>query len=634
MGSIIANWISEARLNPWHCQAARPALKKVTGTSNQSISRGRGGGPSHPPSEAARSGLPGLCLVVAFWFCMDVGAVRAGTAYGSLNNFDAVNDNGVPCHGFEIELEDLESRDITYTYNWNHYGAPKIMEDRTSVPGHTNVIIRYASAKTTNGEWAAFTAVPSGPIAPTDGHQFTNPSINFGGEHFGVGYRRPPKSVKYHWLIDNGAGVLVPGTSLNIATPTFAYAPPAAGAPAQVQAVIEPPPPPEPPVLEFGEACWVKEIRTTTHNNRKVKLRDLVSEDPDDPEDKNWRNGEPDEIEVEWQLLQTEFNKLNGGANGELAGAPENLPHGDEVVTRRYEFYKYVGPLDEETGEAKADKVGPDGLHGAGIKTINDVEVDLATVVVVGEFIGSQMAAFDAQAVVGLIDHVQDGTVNELYPTRTLVIAGNTAFSATNWGNLPPGLNFNRLTGELSGTPTDPGVYQFTVEARAGNDPAVRKTYIMTVTSDQAAADALPPQYIVDTVGSPLEGGATEGDGAYEAGVPVTVTAAAAPGFVFLNWTDNGGVVSASPRYTFTNLVNRSLVANFVPQPKMGVVAGGGLLTLAWPTNVTGWILQESAELSSGSWTNSARPSSVVGATNQVTIPTSTGRGFFRLAHP
>jgi hypothetical protein len=115
------------------------------------------------------------------------------------------------------------------------------------VPGHTNVIVRYASAKTTNGTWAAYTAVPAGPIAPTDGHQFTNPSVNFGGEHFGVGYGRAPTAVKYHWLIDNGSGVLVPGNAVNIATPTFTYVPPAA-APAQVQAAIVPPPPPAAPV--------------------------------------------------------------------------------------------------------------------------------------------------------------------------------------------------------------------------------------------------------------------------------------------------------------------------------------------------------------------------------------------------
>ena len=76
-------------------------------------------------------------------------------------------------------------------------------------------------------------------------------------------------------------------------------------------------PPPEVPVLEFGLASWVKEIRTTSHNNNEVKLRDLVSDDPDDPEDRNWRNGEPDEVEVEWQILQTDYNAANGGANGE-----------------------------------------------------------------------------------------------------------------------------------------------------------------------------------------------------------------------------------------------------------------------------------------------------------------------------
>jgi hypothetical protein len=105
---------------------------------------------------------------------------------------------------------------------------------------------------------------------------------------------------------------------------------------------------------------WVKEIKTTTHNNKEVKLRDLVSDDPVDPNDKNWANGEPDEVEVEWRILQKR-NIPGGGANDELAAAPEDLPNGDEVVTRRYEFYKYTGPLDEESGEAMADAVDADG---------------------------------------------------------------------------------------------------------------------------------------------------------------------------------------------------------------------------------------------------------------------------------
>jgi hypothetical protein len=81
-----------------------------------------------------------------------------------------------------------------------------------------------------------------------------------------------------------------------------------------VQAVIAPPVPPVPPVKQFGKAVWVKEIKTTTHNNKEVKLRDLVSDDPVDPNDKNWANGEPDEVEVEWRILQKR-NIPGGGAN-------------------------------------------------------------------------------------------------------------------------------------------------------------------------------------------------------------------------------------------------------------------------------------------------------------------------------
>lgn len=558
-------------------------------------------------------------------------AQAATNAWGTINNFDCVNDNGVECHGFEIEIEDCHSRDITYTYNWNHYGTPSITEDNSN-PLHPRTIIRYASAKNTNGTWAAYTAVPAGPILPTDGHQFTNPSTNFGGEHFGVGCTVASTNISYHWLIDDGAGALVRGTAVMVSTPSFTYFPPAAGIPAQVQAVIQPPPPPEVPPKEFGEPSWVKEIRTTSHNNNEVKLHNLVSDDPDDPNDPNWRNGEPDEVEVEWQLLQTDFHKADGGANGELAGAPEDLPGGDEIVTRRYEFYRYVGPIDNESGEAMADRVGPDGIHGVGVKTINGVEVDLSTVEVVGEFVGSQMAAFDAEASVGLIDHVQDGVVDDLYPTRTLVIAGNVAFSATHWGVLPDGMVFDQASGELSGTPLVAGVFHFTVEACAGTNPPVRKNYTLTITEP---GEELPPRSTVDTLPSPLEAGATSGDGCYTNDTTATVTALPAAGFTFVHWTDNGNVVSRSASYTFTNIVNRSLVASFVPAPTLAyVVTGPGTLTLSWPTNFAAWKLQESANLAPENWADSPRPASTAGTQKQVTVTPLTGNRFFRLIQP
>lgn len=556
---------------------------------------------------------------------------RASIAYGTINNFDTVNDTGVECHGFEIEIEDLHSQDITYTYNWNHYGTPQILDD-DSDPLHPKVLIRYASARNADGTWAAYTAIPSGPIAPTDGHRFTNPALNFGGEHFGVGYRGAPTNITYHWLVDDGTGVLVRGPKVMVSTPTFAYYPPAAGVPARVQAVIEPPP--APPVLEFGPASWVKEIRTTSHNENEVELRDLVSDDPDDPEDRNWRNGEPDEVEVEWQLLQEEFGKPKGGANGELQGEPEDLPGGDEVITRRWEFYKYVGPLDDETGEAKADKVGPDGLHGVGVKMINGVEVDLSTVVVVGDYVGAQMSAFDVDAPVGLIEHVQDGVVDEPYPTRTVVIGGNIPFAATNWGALPDGMTFNQVSGELSGTPTVAGVFPFTVEASAGSDPIARRTYTLTIAE---AGVELPPRSTVDTVASPMGSGTTAGDGTYTNGTTATVTAVPGAGFVFANWTEHGKAVSTSASYTFTNIVNRSLVANFIPAPPRlsYLMAMPGTFTLGWPTNAFEFMLQVNGNLGTTNWVNSTNEVNVVGTNKQVTISPLTGAGaFFRLIKP
>ena len=110
--------------------------------------------------------------------------------------------------------------------------------------------------------------------------------------------------------------------------------------------------------------------------------------------------------------------------------APEDLDDGDEVVTRRYEFYEYLGPIDEN-GEAKATNVGPDDIHGEGIKTINGVEVDLSTVVVVGEYKGAQMAAVDVEGGVGLIDHVSDGEIDVPYTDRRVVVEGPLPFTAT-----------------------------------------------------------------------------------------------------------------------------------------------------------------------------------------------------------
>lgn len=450
-------------------------------TSRRQRARIRSGGPRRWVS---RAGTLAVAMLAA---CAATPAI-ASTAFGDLNNFDVYNDTGTECHGFEIELEDVHSTDVTYTYDWNHYGAPSITEDDTD-PAHPRVRVRYAAKfNAATGSFSAYTAQPATAPSPTDGHQCTNPAVNMGCEHFGVGYYGTPSAVRYHWLVEDPAapGSLMRGAMVNVATPTWTYYAPAPAQPAQVQAVVKLPEPPEVPVREFGDAVWVKSIVTTSHSNQVVELKDLVSDDPDDPADKNWTNGEPDEVEVEWHILQTEFSKPDG-ANNELAGGLEDLPDGDEVVTRRYEFYKYAGPHDPESYEASCDDY-PQIVDPA--DPSYKAECDPASVTVLGDYIGSQMAGFNVEAVLGAIDHVQEGELDVLYTARTVVVGGNTPYVTTvTAGALPAGLTLDSATGVLSGTPSAAGQFAFTVLATDADAAQVVKDFTLKIVGPPGADD-------------------------------------------------------------------------------------------------------------------------------------------------
>lgn len=91
--------------------------------------------------------FPGLmtCGCAAGLLLLAATHAQGSIAYGTINNFDTVNDTSNVCHGFEIELDDCRSQDITYCYSYNHYGTPQIREDTLTVPGHTNCFVRYAA---------------------------------------------------------------------------------------------------------------------------------------------------------------------------------------------------------------------------------------------------------------------------------------------------------------------------------------------------------------------------------------------------------------------------------------------------------------------------------------------------------
>lgn len=393
---------------------------------------------------------------------------QASTAYGSLNNFDVVNDTGGKCYGFEIELEDIRSVDVTYTYDYNHYGTPRITEDN-SIAGHPRVSVRYESKKNPDGSWASFTNPqdPLNPLAPTDGHAFTNPSLNLGGEHFGMGYYGSPSVVRYHWLVEdvNSPGTLIHGPAVQVATPQFTYVAPAnPGQPPVIRAVIVPQREEQENEARFGVPVWVKILKTIQPSGRKVRLEDLVTDDPQKEGDKDWAGDEAPETEIEWMVFQ---KHPAGEEEGEDIQGDDALKDGNEIVTRRYEFYVYNGPINPKDGEAKCSK--PERCPDS-----------------VGAYIGAQMAGFGADMGLGLIQNLQSGAVNEPYVERSVAAGGKTPYTVrTKLGTLPPGMTLDPVTGVLAGTPTEAGQFALTLEVIDAAGTTKSQAYQLTIEAEK-----------------------------------------------------------------------------------------------------------------------------------------------------
>ncbi|MCO5232974.1 MAG: T9SS type A sorting domain-containing protein [Chitinophagales bacterium] len=94
-------------------------------------------------------------------------------------------------------------------------------------------------------------------------------------------------------------------------------------------------------------------------------------------------------------------------------------------------------------------------------------------------------------------------------------------------------------------------------------------------------------EFSIEVLASPIEGGVLTGGGTYEVGSPVSVSAQAAEGYVFKNWTEAGQEVSTNKVMNFKATSDRILTANFIAQDfeieitaspaEGGVITGGGI---------------------------------------------------------
>lgn len=144
-------------------------------------------------------------------------------------------------------------------------------------------------------------------------------------------------------------------------------------------------------------------------------------------------------------------------------------------------------------------------------------------------------------------------------------VAGGTTTGA--------GLFAQGSTVTVSATPASG--YTFTNWTDSGTTVVASSSpsYQLTMAGNRALVanfTVIPPaQYAVNLSSSPLAGGATFGSGSYVTGTNVTIIQSPNPGYTFVNWTENGNIISTNSSYQFIINSNRTFVANFTTIPAL-----------------------------------------------------------------
>lgn len=172
----------------------------------------------------------------------------------------------------------------------------------------------------------------------------------------------------------------------------------------------------------------------------------------------------------------------------------------------------------------------------------------------------------------------ENGNVVSTNANYTFTVTGNRTFVANfsqqqftitatanpiNGGTVTGGGTFNYgQSCTLTATPATG--YTFVNWTKNGAQVSTNATYTFTVTESATYVAHFQLQsFTITATANPTEGGTVTGAGTYTYGQSCTINASANEGYDFVNWTENGNVVSTNAAYTFTVTGNRSLVANF-----------------------------------------------------------------------
>ncbi len=174
------------------------------------------------------------------------------------------------------------------------------------------------------------------------------------------------------------------------------------------------------------------------------------------------------------------------------------------------------------------------------------------------------------------------------------VVSTNVVYSFTVTGERTLVANFSLNSYEITATasPTEGGIitgagiynhfetctltatanagYAFVHWTENGNVVSTSTSFSFTITEDRTLEAVFSIySYEITATANPTEGGTVSGADTYDYGTTCTLIATANEGYIFVNWTENGNVISTDTQYSFIVTGNRELVANFEDQGQL-----------------------------------------------------------------